>query len=877
MKTGEIPVACSMRHMKNIQYGIDHLSEGKAASAIYPMVVLLVSVLVFGVGCSRTDRTENRLEADREAYDVIAERNDDSRWRTDDYSIEIDSRSRYFDPCDPDRPPMPQDDPASNRYMRIVDGKKGWGHWEDNGLRTHLENPAWRDALDEYVEVGKDGAVKLDVDSALKLAYMHSPSHQSQLETLYLSALDVTAERFRFDTQFFGGLGAYYAQDRPAGSESLTVGGDPRLEARKKFAGAGDLLVGFANSFVVNFVDGSANFASSLATFSFVQPLLRGGGRDVALEQLTFVERNLLANLRAYQQYRQGFYTDVAIGELGVAGTSRSGYSTTISSFSGQGDVGGYIGLLQQLQQIRNTEDSLSLQERTLLQLEAHLEGGVIDLVQVDQFRQSIETERSFLLQNQNSFDLSLDYYKTYTLGLPPDLPVKLDDGLIVQFQFVDRDATAIQDSISELQDRLGVLPDDVGVEPVAGILKEAFAFLEPIRRQLVEVGEDLVQMEAAAPIREKTITKGDDLEEFREDRSKLHEGLAELERKYAKAEVELKGLQKSLSVQSRRATVEASVIWLGDLLRLVQGSILVQARARLEAVTIDEIEMTSEDAFEIALANRMDFMNGRASLVDDWRLIQLDADALQSVLNFSASGSIGTARNNPVSFRNTTSNLQLGLQFDAPLTRLIERNSYRQSLIDYQRSRREFIRSHDSLKVGLRGLLRQIEQLRRNLEIQRRAVAIAIRRVDLTREAFYAPVRPRLPGQPPVTFGPTAATNLLTALSSLRNTQNSFMSVWLNYFAARMRLDRELGIMQLDEAGRWVDKSTKELDDDMESSDMISQQTLPPAIPAEWMELSDRMPAESIVPDAGQAEYEMQIGGKTTKEERMMEIDDAN
>ena len=43
--------------------------------------------------------------------------------------------------------------------------------------------------LGEYVEIGEDGSVKLNVDSALKLAYVHSPSHQSQLETLYLSVI----------------------------------------------------------------------------------------------------------------------------------------------------------------------------------------------------------------------------------------------------------------------------------------------------------------------------------------------------------------------------------------------------------------------------------------------------------------------------------------------------------------------------------------------------------------------------------------------------------------------------------------------------------------------------------------------------------------
>jgi hypothetical protein len=108
--------------------------------------------------------------------------------------------------------------------------------------------------------------------------------------------------------------------------------------------------------------------------------LLRGAGRDVALEQLTFVERALLANLRAYHQYRQGFYTQVAIGELGVAGPQRGGGGTVIAGFSGQGSVGGYIGLLQQLQRKRNTEDNLSLQERTLARLVAFKEAQALAL-----------------------------------------------------------------------------------------------------------------------------------------------------------------------------------------------------------------------------------------------------------------------------------------------------------------------------------------------------------------------------------------------------------------------------------------------------------------------------------------------------------------
>jgi len=124
---------------------------------------------------------------------------------------------------------------------------KGWKHWDDNGVRAELENPAWREDLAKYVEIGADDSVKLNIDSALKLAYVHSPSHQNQLETLYLSALDVTTERFRLDTQFFGGYDAKYTHNGTLKSDQLTVGADPTLQAQRRFAKAGELLVGFAS------------------------------------------------------------------------------------------------------------------------------------------------------------------------------------------------------------------------------------------------------------------------------------------------------------------------------------------------------------------------------------------------------------------------------------------------------------------------------------------------------------------------------------------------------------------------------------------------------------------------------------------------------
>jgi hypothetical protein len=47
-----------------------------------------------------------------------------------------------------------------------------------------------------------------------------------------------------------------------------------------------------------------------------------------------------------------------------------------------------------------------------------------------------------------------------------------------------------------------------------------------------------------------------------------------------------------------------------------------------------------------------------------------------------------------------------------------------------------------------------------------------------------------------------------------LRNTQNTFMSVWLSYYAARMRLSRELGVMTIDQDGIWIDEPIPDTND---------------------------------------------------------------
>ncbi|HEX4147421.1 MAG TPA: hypothetical protein VHY20_00475 [Pirellulales bacterium] len=851
-------------------------------------------------GCSRT---RYRLQADRQVTALINEKSDDPRWALRNFNLGMDPRSRYFDPYNFDKEPMPPDDPASHVFMHRVDGMKGYHLWHRNGTLPDHQNPGWRDRLAMYAPMTSQGKIKLDLEGAVALAYIHSPDMRTQLEQLYLSALDVSTERFRFVTQFYGGLGPNFTESGSVASGTgsptsvLTAGTNPipaapgvlalgneavplpsqpgALQFEKHFATGGELLVGFANSFVWQFAGPDTNATNSLLNFNLVQPLLRSGGRAVALEQLTIAERQLLANLRAYHRYLQGFFSNIATGDNGnVTGPQRVGGfagGTGLTGFSGQGSgglggvgtatnfgragfgaptnvtgavatgtgfagggagaIGGFAGLLQQLQQIRNTQLSLSLQLRTLALLEANLEAGTIDITQVDTFRQNIETERANLLQSQIALDNSVDTFLRQILGLPPDLPIELDDSMINQFQLIDPKIRDAEDKIADYIAELG----KSAAEPSEELLERAFDALGKLRPLIEEefkaVENDLQRMDDASEARFKMLS-AEERVTFESDRQELLRNLVALNQRFGTGSLDLEKLHDQLATQPRGVTANALVALAGALNTLAQELSLVQARARLEAVTIEPVDLNSVQALRIAEAYRQDWMNNKATVVNTWRLITFNANALRSAVTVTFNGTLGTVGNNPVAFNSTDGTLSAGLRFDPPFTRLLERNNYRQSLISYQSDRRTLIQFIDSINQTLRQDLRLLRQYQVGLEIQRRAVAIAVRRVDKCLEDLNAPPPAVEPGQVAVQFGPTAAFNLLTAISDMRNAQNNFLSVWLNFYQQRMELDTDLGILELDERGMWI---TKSLEHAMAA--MPKPEPLPPPIPDEWFQ----------------------------------------
>jgi hypothetical protein len=828
-------------------------------------------ICLFG-GCNRI---LYRLRADKEVKYLVSQKSNDPRWQYDGFTIGMDPRSRFFDPTDADWPAMPYDDPAAHRYMHCLAGKKDYPCWHAGGDWYGLENPAWKRLLAQYNEVNEEGALKLTMNGSVCLAQMHSSDYRTQIETIYLSALDVSTTRFGFDVQFFGNSNTVFDHEKsPGARETNTLRQDTNFLIDKTFSTGGELMVGVANSIVWQFAGPDTNTNTSLLNFNFVQPLLRGGGRVVALETLRIVERVLLYNLRSFQRYRQGFYVNVTVGNgnvgvvqgplrrggflgntglTGFTGTGAGGIGGVAASTfgiqagtgggaggqgqglglagGGAGPVGGFLGLLQNLFSVRVTESNLNALLRTLGLLEANLDAGLIDIVQVDNFRQNIETQRASLLGSQVTLQTLVDQFKLATLGLPPDIAVEIDDSILRQFEFLDPKTINVQYLIDDFVRVVGRLPQ----EPSLGELKKGLEVLEKLRERLADQFDsgkkDLERLESVAPQRRATMATKE-AARFDEDRVKLSEGMSDVQKRFDETQSNLRKLQTGLAAMPADEAADEVVALATRLSGLAQELVLVKARARIEAVTITPIEVASDKALNIARANRLDWMNNRAQLVDAWRLIAFQANSLRAGLDLTFSGGLGTVGDNPVSFTGNNGNMRVGVRFDSPFTRRVERNNYRSVMIQYQQTRRQLYLYQDSVNFTLRALIRTLKQLETNLEIQRRAVTIAIRRVDKTREDLNKPPAPAQPGQQVTALGPTVAQDLILALNDLQQVQNNLISVVMNHIENRLLLYRELGILELDDCGMWIDRPINEADWLTEAECPV-----PPDLPIEWLD----------------------------------------
>jgi outer membrane protein TolC len=316
-----------------------------------------------------------RKQADDLTYNIIRDKQNDPRWATDRVRVETDPRSRLYEAYDPDFEPLPPDDLAAHEFMHWAYGKRGWKHWHEFGDQETIENPHWLEPWGMSQEVVESNTgrpaqlpvVKLTMEDAIDISYIHSRDYQTQIENLYLSALALTAQRFAFDVQFAGINGArpgasVTATDVPGVSDTVNVA--PSAGVSQLLPGGAQYIVQLANNTLWLLSSGGTQSSASTLSYSLVQPLLANGGRRFVMANLTQAERNVLYAARDLARYRQGFFTatvaggntaGIATGILGVF-SGVGPIPTPVPIFSSTGGNGGFLSILQNYQVIANNE-----------------------------------------------------------------------------------------------------------------------------------------------------------------------------------------------------------------------------------------------------------------------------------------------------------------------------------------------------------------------------------------------------------------------------------------------------------------------------------------------------------------------------------------
>ncbi|MFH1614165.1 MAG: TolC family protein [Planctomycetota bacterium] len=219
-------------------------------------------------------------------------------------------------------------------------------------------------------------------------------------------------------------------------------------------------------------------------------------------------------------------------------------------------------------------------------------------------------------------------------------------------------------------------------------------------------------------------------------------------------------------------------------------------------------LEIAESSAMRLALDNRLDLRVAQGKVYDTQRAVIVAADALGAELTFLGSAELGEARTigkanlDDAHFRTDKAKYSALLTVDLPFERTKERNIYRNSFITLERAVRDVQAMEDKIKLSVLNELRDLLQSRESLYIQARAVNVAQKRVKsvnlfLDLGAGKAQIR-----------------DLLEAQEALLSAQNELTRAVADYRIAELQLQRDMGLLKIDEKGLWQEYKPEEIED---------------------------------------------------------------
>ena len=200
-------------------------------------------------------------------------------------------------------------------------------------------------------------------------------------------------------------------------------------------------------------------------------------------------------------------------------------------------------------------------------------------------------------------------------------------------------------------------------------------------------------------------------------------------------------------------------------------------------------LEIDESLAVKLALENRLDLQKSIGSVYDAQRDVVVKADALRAGLTLGGTGSIqDTDEDGNIRFDRGRYTALLSL--DLPVERTLQRNQYRNSLLGLEQATRSVQSLEDQIKLSIRSELRTLLESRESLKIQAQSVVVAEKRVRSNTIFLEA--------------GRSEIRDLLASQDSLLAAQNSLTRAVVDYRITELELQRDLGLLKVNEQGLW-------------------------------------------------------------------------
>ncbi len=323
---------------------------------------------------------------------------------------------------------------ADKEVYKILENK-----WHDDF--GEMTNYKVNDTTPNDVEIAQmvPSSGVINLRQAVALATKYNRDYQSQKESLYLSALDLTGTRYQYAIRWFGTIDGTYTDDKSNGDD-VTVESSSGADTSQLLLGGILFNAGIAIDWMRFLTGDPRNALSSVLNSDITIPLLGSGAGKQAKERLTQAERNVLYSIRTFNRYRQTFVVSI---------------------------ISDYYRVLLQKERVVIAEASYKRLIDSTNQLRMQVEVGQSAPAEADEAEQKLLTAENNLVSTRQNYEQTLDSFKI-RLAIPTDANIVLDqnDLLVLEQSGVGRPGYSEQEAIEmALNRRLDLANTKDGLE----------------------------------------------------------------------------------------------------------------------------------------------------------------------------------------------------------------------------------------------------------------------------------------------------------------------------------------------------------------------------------------------------------------------------